>query len=107
MKKTALLAVAQAKAEQIKKAATQLFFLAFASAIPLSASAQGLQKAKGFLDLIYAEITTIIPILATLALVGAFIGYMFKLIQKDTFFKWAIGIIGCGSVTQIVAMLYT
>lgn len=106
MKKMAVISKIQDKAQQFKKAAVNLFALSLFLLLATPASAQGLSKAKGFFELIYSEITTLIPILATLALVGAFLGYMFKLIQKDTFFRWVIGIIGCGSVAQIVAMLY-
>lgn len=102
-----ILEATRGKCQRLKGASRNFFYLALAASIPLPASAQGLQRAKGFLELIYSELTTLIPILATISLALAFMGYMFKMIQKDTFIKWLVGIIGLGSCAQIVAMLYT
>lgn len=80
-------------------------YLTLAVAATESAQAQGLQKAKGILDTFKAEILTIIPIAAVVILIFLAIGYAGRFIEKDTFVRWAIGVIIAGSATEIVAML--
>lgn len=76
-------------------------------AISTSASAQGLSKATGVLTALQTELTTIIPICAIILLLISAIGYAGGFLQKDTFVRWAVGIVIGGSAAQIVAMLFT
>lgn len=69
------------------------------------AYATGLQKAKGILDIIRGEILTIVPIIAVIALIGLGIGYALNSVQKETFMRWAVGLIIVGSAAQITTML--
>lgn len=68
------------------------------------AMAQGLSEARGFLETLQDELTTIIPIVAVIAILIAAAGYWFNIIQKDTFIKILVGLIIAGSAVQIVAM---
>ena len=79
-----------------------LFCVAFFSA---EAHATGLQKAKGILDIIKTEILSIVPIIAVIALIGLGIGYALNSVQKETFMRWAVGLIIVGSAAQITSML--
>lgn len=82
---------------------------AFALAVAVDAHAQagGFQKAKGILETVKTELTTIIPVVATIALLGLGIGYATKFVEKDTFIRWGIGIIIAGSAAQLTAMFFT
>ncbi|WP_375615764.1 VirB2 family type IV secretion system major pilin TrwL [Bartonella sp. AP58NXGY] len=51
-------------------------------------------------------IDNIIPVAAAVILLCLAIGYAGRYIEKDTFIRWAIGIIIAGSATQLVAMLF-
>ena len=79
-----------------------LFCLAFLSS---DAYATGLQKAKGILDIVKSEILSIVPIIAVIALIGLGIGYALNSVQKETFMRWAVGLIIVGSAAQITSML--
>lgn len=70
------------------------------------ASAQGLQKARGILETLQQELTTIIPIAAAVILLLLGIAYAGRFIEKDTFVRWCIGVIIAGSAVQITAMLF-
>ena len=67
----------------------------------------GLSKAKGILETFRDELLTIIPIVAIIALVALGIGYATKFVEKDTFVRWAIGIIIAGSAAQITALFFS
>jgi hypothetical protein len=69
------------------------------------AHATGLQKAKGILDIVKSEILSIVPIIAVIALIGLGIGYALNSVQKETFMRWAVGLIIVGSAAQITSML--
>lgn len=85
------------------------FFITVLGSMLLSMSAQaaGLQKAKGVLELIKTEILSIVPVIAVIALIGLGIGYAMNSIQKETFARWAVGLIIVGSAAQITSMLLT
>jgi hypothetical protein len=72
-----------------------------------SIAAGGLSKAKGIFDQFKAELLTIIPILAIIALVFFAIGYAAKFVEKEKFVRWAIGIIIVGSSAEITAIFLT
>jgi len=78
---------------------------AFFAASPVSA--QGLEKARSILETVQQELTTIIPIAAAVILLCLAIGYAGRFLEKDTFVRWAIGVIIGGSAVQITAMLFT
>ncbi len=71
------------------------------------ASAAGLDKAKGMFETLQSELTTIVPIVAALALLLLSIGYAASFIRKETYFQWVVGVVIAGSATQITAMLFT
>ncbi|MBB4075778.1 hypothetical protein GGR08_000059 [Bartonella fuyuanensis] len=49
----------------------------------------------------------IIPIAAAVILLCLAIGYAGRYIEKDTFIRWALGVIIAGSATQLTALLFT
>ncbi|MBC1154241.1 VirB2 family type IV secretion system major pilin TrwL [Escherichia coli] len=71
------------------------------------AAAQGLEKARGVLETLQQELTTIVPIAAAVILLCLGIAYAGRFIEKDTFVRWSIGVIIAGSAVQITAMLFT
>lgn len=77
------------------------------TAVTGAANAQGLSKSKEVLTIFQTEITTIIPIIAAIALLLLGIGYATKMIEKDTLVRWGIGVIIAGSAVQITAMMFT
>lgn len=85
-------------------AAVTLFFMLGGMQM---ASAQGLQKGKGILEKFNTELTTIIPVVATIILVLLAIGYAWKMVEKDTFVRWGVGVLIAGSAAQIVALFFT
>lgn len=82
-----------------------LFVLFSFSLLSTESHATGLQKAKGVLDIIKTEILSIVPIVAVIALIGLGIGYALNSVQKETFMRWAVGLIIVGSAAQITSML--
>ncbi|AFR26853.1 VirB2 family type IV secretion system major pilin TrwL [Bartonella quintana] len=85
-------------------AAITVLFMAY----PAYAQAQTLDNAKGVLEKLSTELTTkIIPIAAALILLCLAIGYAGRYIEKDTFIRWAVGVIIAGSATQIATMLFS
>ncbi|OLL55922.1 VirB2 family type IV secretion system major pilin TrwL [Bartonella henselae] len=52
-------------------------------------------------------IQKIIPIAAAVILLCLAIGYAGRYIEKDTFLRWAIGVIIAGSATELVTLLFT
>jgi type IV secretory pathway VirB2 component (pilin) len=73
--------------------------------LSMQSHATGLQKAKSVLDIIKTEILSIVPIVAVIALIGLGIGYALNSVQKETFMRWAVGLIIVGSAAQITSML--
>ena len=71
------------------------------------ATAAGLSKAKGIVEDFKQELLTIIPIVAIIALILLGIGYATKHVEKDTFIRWAIGIIVAGSAAEITALFFS
>ncbi|WP_019221073.1 VirB2 family type IV secretion system major pilin TrwL [Bartonella senegalensis] len=71
------------------------------------AQAKSLKKAKDALDKFQTELNTIIPVAAAVILLCLAIGYAGRYIGKDTFIRWAIGVIIAGSATQLATMLFT
>ncbi|WP_273720593.1 MULTISPECIES: VirB2 family type IV secretion system major pilin TrwL [unclassified Bartonella] len=66
-----------------------------------------LGKAKDALTALQTDLTTnIIPIAAAVILLCLAIGYAGRYIEKDTFVRWAIGVVIAGSATELVKMLF-
>ncbi|WP_375650567.1 VirB2 family type IV secretion system major pilin TrwL [Bartonella sp. OT172YNZD] len=67
-----------------------------------------LNNAKTALESLQTDLTTnIIPIAAAVILLCLAIGYAARYIERDTFIRWAIGVIIAGSATQLAKMLFT
>ncbi|MBB5074249.1 type IV secretory pathway VirB2 component (pilin) [Bartonella callosciuri] len=66
-----------------------------------------LENAKNALTKLRDDlINNIIPIAAAIILLCLAIGYAGRYIEKDTFVRWAIGVVIAGSATQLVTMLF-
>ncbi|WP_273723073.1 VirB2 family type IV secretion system major pilin TrwL [Bartonella sp. AU18XJBT] len=67
-----------------------------------------LENANKVLTKLKTELSTkIIPVAAAVILLCLAIGYAGRYIEKDTFVRWAIGVIIAGSATQLATMLFT
>ncbi|EJF78533.1 hypothetical protein MCO_00717 [Bartonella sp. DB5-6] len=67
-----------------------------------------LDNAKKALEALQKDlIDSIIPIAAAVILLCLAIGYAGRYIEKDTFVRWAIGVVIAGSATQLAKMLFT
>ncbi|AGF75068.1 TrwL protein [Bartonella australis AUST/NH1] len=80
-------------------------FVMFLMGQPVYAQ-QRLTKAKTVLESVQTELSTIVPIAAAVMLLCLAIGYAGRFIEKDTFVRWAIGVIIAGSATQIATTLF-
>ncbi|ETS09517.1 VirB2 family type IV secretion system major pilin TrwL [Bartonella henselae] len=70
--------------------------------------AQKLDNAKSALSNLQTELTgKIIPVAAAVILLCLAIGYAGRYIEKDTFIRWAIGVIIAGSASELVTLLFT
>ncbi|VEJ44500.1 VirB2 family type IV secretion system major pilin TrwL [Bartonella vinsonii] len=67
-----------------------------------------LKHAKDALEKLKKDlIDNIIPIAAAVILLCLAIGYAGRYIEKDTFVRWAVGVIIAGSAVQLTTMLFT
>jgi hypothetical protein len=48
-----------------------------------------------------------VPVIAAIILLCLGVAYAGRFIEKDTFVRWAIGVIIAGSAVQITSMLFT
>ncbi|WP_208433601.1 VirB2 family type IV secretion system major pilin TrwL [Bartonella taylorii] len=72
------------------------------------AHAQILDKANKALKALQTDlIGHIIPIAAAVILLCLAIGYAGRYIGRDTFVRWAIGVVISGSATELTTMLFT
>jgi hypothetical protein len=71
-----------------------------------TAGAAGLSQATSVLNTLKQNLTSVIPVFATVALmlVGAL--YAARMIHKDTFIHWFIGILVAGSASELTAMIF-
>ncbi|WP_375650568.1 VirB2 family type IV secretion system major pilin TrwL [Bartonella sp. OT172YNZD] len=85
-------------------AAISATIIAFFITHPAYAKIENASKALGALktDLI----DNIIPVAAAVILLCLAIGYAGRYIEKDTFVRWAIGVVIAGSATQLATMLF-
>ena len=81
--------------------------LAQAALMAHPAFAQGLSQAQSVLTTFESDLTTLIPIAATVALMLCGVLYGMRMMQKDTFVHWFIGILIAGSASEITAMIFT
>ncbi|WP_375630588.1 MULTISPECIES: VirB2 family type IV secretion system major pilin TrwL [unclassified Bartonella] len=70
------------------------------------AKASVLKNAEGALEGLQTDLKVIIPIAAAVILLCLAIGYAGRYIGKDTFVRWAIGVVIAGSATQLVTLLF-
>ncbi|WP_375667355.1 MULTISPECIES: VirB2 family type IV secretion system major pilin TrwL [unclassified Bartonella] len=82
-------------------AALTVFFMSN----PVCAQAK-LTNAKTALETLQKDLKVIIPIAAAVILLCLAIGYAGRYIGKDTFVRWAIGVVIAGSATQLANMLF-
>ncbi|WP_375697110.1 VirB2 family type IV secretion system major pilin TrwL [Bartonella sp. AP14QHHD] len=66
-----------------------------------------LKNASNALTDLQKDLKAIIPIAAAVILLCLAIGYAGRYIGKDTFVRWAIGVVIAGSATQLVSLLFT
>ncbi|WP_375689365.1 VirB2 family type IV secretion system major pilin TrwL [Bartonella sp. AP57NXGY] len=72
-----------------------------------SAYAQAkLTNAKTALEGLQTDLKTIIPIAAAVILLCLAIGYAGRYIEKDTFVRWAIGVVIAGSAAELADLLF-
>ncbi|WP_375662809.1 VirB2 family type IV secretion system major pilin TrwL [Bartonella sp. CL266QHHD] len=69
-------------------------------------AATTLQNAETALTGLQADLKVIIPIAAAVILLCLAIGYAGRYIGKDTFVRWAVGVVIAGSATQLVTLLF-
>ncbi|WP_273718667.1 MULTISPECIES: VirB2 family type IV secretion system major pilin TrwL [Bartonella] len=72
-----------------------------------AAAAATLKHAEDALTKLQKDIQAIIPIAAAIILLCLAIGYAGRYIGKDTFVRWAIGVVIAGSAAQLVSLLFT
>ncbi|WP_375657493.1 MULTISPECIES: VirB2 family type IV secretion system major pilin TrwL [unclassified Bartonella] len=67
-----------------------------------------IKNAKNALNALQKDlIENIIPVAAAVILLCLAIGYAGRYIERDTFIRWAIGVVIAGSATQLAKMLFT
>ncbi|AFR26851.1 trwL5 protein [Bartonella quintana RM-11] len=74
---------------------------------PAYAQVSGLANAQKALNSFKKQLDIIIPVAAALILLCLAISYAGRYIEKDTFIRWAIGVVIAGSATQIATMLFS
>ncbi|EJF78531.1 hypothetical protein MCO_00715 [Bartonella sp. DB5-6] len=82
-------------------AAISTFFTAHPAYAQLVNAKNALEALKNDL------ISNIIPIAAAVILLCLAIGYAGRYIEKDTFVRWAVGVVIAGSAAELTAMLFT
>ncbi|WP_375668076.1 MULTISPECIES: VirB2 family type IV secretion system major pilin TrwL [unclassified Bartonella] len=65
-----------------------------------------LKNASQALTDLQKDLKAIIPIAAAVILLCLAIGYAGRYIGKDTFVRWAIGVVIAGSAAQLVSLLF-
>ncbi|WP_375624413.1 MULTISPECIES: VirB2 family type IV secretion system major pilin TrwL [unclassified Bartonella] len=71
-----------------------------------AAKASVLKNAESALEGLQTDLKAIIPIAAAVILLCLAIGYAGRYIGKETFVRWAIGVVIAGSATQLVTLLF-
>ncbi|WP_375637547.1 MULTISPECIES: VirB2 family type IV secretion system major pilin TrwL [unclassified Bartonella] len=65
-----------------------------------------LTNAKTALETLQTDLKVIIPLAAAVILLCLAIGYAGRYIGKDTFVRWAIGVVIAGSAAELANMLF-
>ncbi|WP_375650573.1 VirB2 family type IV secretion system major pilin TrwL [Bartonella sp. OT172YNZD] len=90
-----------------KITATSAALIAFLMNNPVWAqAATGLKNADTALKALQTDLKMIIPIAAAVILLCLAIGYAGRYIGKDTFVRWAIGVVIAGSAAELANMLF-
>jgi type IV secretory pathway VirB2 component (pilin) len=87
-----------------KNCVVRVVSTALAVGYALAAEAQGLSRATSALNNLRSQLLTIVPIVAVIALILLGIGYATRMVHKETFVSWVVGVIIVGSATEIVTM---
>ncbi|WP_281433050.1 VirB2 family type IV secretion system major pilin TrwL [Bartonella raoultii] len=74
---------------------------------PHKSNATVLTKAEKTLKALDKDLNVIIPIAAAVILLCLAVAYAGRYIGKDTFVRWAVGVIVAGSATELVKLLFT
>lgn len=90
-----------------KSISITVMMIAFLIVHPVYVQAKGLENAKKALDEFKKQLDLIIPLGATVILLCLAIGYAGRYIEKDTFVRWAIGVIIAGSALELATLLFT
>ncbi|WP_375643233.1 MULTISPECIES: VirB2 family type IV secretion system major pilin TrwL [unclassified Bartonella] len=90
-----------------KATKTSTALTVFFMANPVLAQAVVLQPANKALTALQTDLKTIIPIAAAVILLCLAIGYAGRYIGKDTFVRWAIGVVIAGSAAELTGLLFT
>ncbi|WP_375610325.1 MULTISPECIES: VirB2 family type IV secretion system major pilin TrwL [unclassified Bartonella] len=69
-------------------------------------AAQGLRNADTALKALQNDLKEIIPIAAAVILLCLAIAYAGRYIGRDTFVRWAIGVVIAGSATELAGLLF-
>ncbi|WP_375689751.1 VirB2 family type IV secretion system major pilin TrwL [Bartonella sp. AP57NXGY] len=69
-------------------------------------AAKGLKNADTALNALQKDLKEIIPIAAAVILLCLAIAYAGRYIGKDTFVRWAIGVVIAGSATELANLLF-
>ncbi|WP_034988691.1 VirB2 family type IV secretion system major pilin TrwL [Bartonella senegalensis] len=89
-----------------KTIATTVTITVFFMNHPVCAQAKALDKAKNALEQLTKDLNLIIPLAAAVILLCLAIGYAGRYIEKDTFVRWAIGVIIAGSASELATLLF-
>lgn len=72
----------------------------------IKAQAAGLSQASSIMSTLQSNLTTLIPVVATVALMLIGLFYGMRMMHKDGFVHWFIGILIAGSAAEITAMIF-
>lgn len=73
---------------------------------PICAQERGFAHTKKVLDTFKDQLMTIIPLAAAVILLCLALGYAGRYIEKDTFVRWALGVVIAGSAVEIASLLF-
>ncbi|WP_375624412.1 MULTISPECIES: VirB2 family type IV secretion system major pilin TrwL [unclassified Bartonella] len=96
----------QSKGDKKNAAISAAITALFMDSSAYAASAKVLTNAENALEGLQTDLKVIIPIAAAVILLCLAIGYAGRYIGKDTFVRWAIGVVIAGSAAQLVSLLF-
>jgi len=68
------------------------------------ATAQGLTRARTILESLQENLEILVPIFAVVVGIAIWAMYSARWMERDSFVRWLIGLVGVASVAQLVAM---